>query len=208
MLEKKRWLQSWGFGVVFFLCALFAWQASAQTLIEGVDGTGTRRRVLVDAMGKIILSTAAALGLVQVAGGNGTSVATATNPFPVRPSADGTNPVDATHPLMAGVTDGVALRVPPWAKADDDDTTNEVEIHSAAAVDYALPGPGWYEITASGNGACVVCGAAPVAVMNTACTIRLMEGVTRRLWLTGPVCSVIGPSLQGYVYFLYMNPAL
>lgn len=208
MLEKKRWLQSWGFGVVFFLCALFAWQASAQTLIEGMDGTGTRRRVLVDATGKIILSTAAALGLVQVAGGNGTSVATATNPFPVRPSADGTNPVDATHPLMSQITDGVKARIPPWAKADDDDDTNEVVIQAAPAVEYTLPGAGWFDITAVGNSACIICGAAPVAVMNTVCTIRVLEGVTRRLPLTGPKCSVIGPSAAGYVHFLYLNPAL
>jgi hypothetical protein len=216
----------WKRMILVLAVLLFALPAGAQTLTYGLSPTGTRIPVAVDAAGKVIISAAAALGLVQVAGVNGTTVATnanplpvrpsadgtnpvdVTHPLPVRPSADGTNPVDATHPLAMRLSDGVALRTPPWARADDDDGANEVEIRSAAPVDYALPAAGWYDITASGNSACIICGAAPVAVMNTTCTIKVLEGVTRRLYLTGPVCSVIGPSLAGYVNFLYLNPAL
>lgn len=195
--------------LVVVLSLLLSCSALAQsTIIQGKTSTGKIVPVLVDTSGKVILSTVAALGLVKVVGTDGTNIAGPTNPLDTRLSADGTNPVDATHPLMSQITDGVKARIPPWAKADDDDDTNEVVIQAAPAVEYTLPGAGWYEITASGNSACIICGAAPTAVMNTACTIRVMEGVTRRLLLTGPKCSVIGPSAAGYVHFLYLNPAL
>lgn len=121
--------------------------------------------------------------------------------------SDDTSANSGTNPISVQITDGVALRTPPWAKADDDDGANEIAIDTTDA-DYTLPAAGWYEVTAAGNSACILCGASPTAVFNTTCPIRVSEGATRRVYLTGPKCSVIGPSVAGYVYFLHLNPAL
>jgi hypothetical protein len=203
---------------------LAALPAGAQTVIYGFTAAGARMPVLVDAAGKVVISAAATLGLVQVAGVNGTSVTTATNPFPVRLNADGTHPMDATHPIavsptlgantagnpfLVQITDGTTARKPPWAKLDDDDiATNYIAINVAGG-NYNLPGAGeWYCVSAAGNSACIVCGAAPAANMTTQCTLNVPESGTKCRILTGPVCHVIGPSTAGYVRFERLNPAL
>lgn len=200
--------------------------AGAQQFSYGISPTGTKVPIAVDAGGHIIMSTAAALGLVQVAGVNGTTVATNANPFPVRPSADGanpvdathplavrpsadgTNPVDATHPLHVRVSDGAAgARLSPWGVAVDSYVGGEVGLN-VAAQNYVLPVAGvWYCMTAQGGSACVLCGAgAPPAVnMTTDCTFLIPEGATRCEILTGPNCGVISSATiaAGYLRFTY-----
>jgi hypothetical protein len=163
-------------------------------------------------------------GLVQVAGANGTSVATAANPFPVRLNADGTNPMDATHPLAVSATlganvagnpihvqlsDGTTARKPPWGVSDDDDTAGEVGLN-VATQNFALPTVGlWYCMTAQGGAACVTCGAAnpPTTNMTTDCTFYIPESGTRCEVLTGPNCGVISPGTvaAGYLRFTHRH---
>lgn len=114
----------WKRMILVLAVLLFALPAGAQTLTYGLSPTGTRIPVAVDAAGKVIISAAAALGLVQVAGVNGTGVATAANPFPVRLNADGTNPMDATHPIAVSATLGANLVTNPfWLRISQDGTT-------------------------------------------------------------------------------------
>lgn len=133
----------------------------------------------------------------------------ANNPFHVRVSADGTNPVDGTHPLVAQLTDGTAVRPPPWAKFDDDAAANCVAITSSS-VQFTLPAAGWYYLTAVGNTAYILCGTNPTATLTvtTGFSIVIAEGSERLRYLTGPKCAVIGASTNGSLCFGHLNPSL
>lgn len=206
--------------VLVVLLAL-AGQASAQTFSYGQTPAGGRHPIAVDAGGAVIVSAAVA-GLTAIIGADGATAMSAANPlvcshdatpvadahpFPVRPSADGTNPVDATHPLpISGnlTANGPNNRLYTMIGVCYPDINPAATNYAActgADQSVSLPGAdGWYII--------YIMGASGVATEGQAASLTgeglpLFEGVPNgpfRIDDAGPALRVICTSVAGKIW--------
>ncbi len=198
MRSTQKWLKSWAVGVVFFLCALLAWQASAQTLVEGRTAAGARKTVLVDATGALVAASTSAGAVAAMS----STMALATLGQAVRAglfqyTAGGWVATDTTHPLPVKLSDGTNLVSPPWGLAGLGAATNCVALDTAGQ-EIAIT-DGWYRIKAIGNSACLLSGAAGATNAALTCgagtmSYQMSEGEVLIAPITDAVLAVKAPT--------------